>query len=50
MVPFKEMVFVEEMDTYLPQDNVPAGARTMTLSGTELRRRLMEGLELPVWS
>ena len=49
MVPFREMVYVEERDAYMTEDEVPAGARTLTLSGTELRRRLAEGREIPAW-
>jgi sulfate adenylyltransferase len=49
MVPFKEMVYVEELDTYLPDDEVPAGSRKLSMSGTELRRRLATGKELPSW-
>ncbi|HEX2222590.1 MAG TPA: bifunctional sulfate adenylyltransferase/adenylylsulfate kinase [Thermoanaerobaculia bacterium] len=49
MVPFQMVSYVEELDTYMPQDEVPAGARTLDLSGTELRRRLAEGREIPSW-
>jgi len=49
MVPFKMVTYVEDLDTYLPQDEVPAGARTLDISGTELRRRLQEGREIPAW-
>ncbi len=49
MVPFKMVSYVEELDTYLPQDEIPPGARTLDISGTELRRRLQEGRELPAW-
>jgi sulfate adenylyltransferase len=49
MVPFRMMVFVEELDTYVPEDEVPAGMRALNLSGTELRRRLAQGRELPEW-
>ena len=48
-VPFKMVSYVEDLDTYLPQDEIPAGARTLDLSGTELRRRLQEGREIPDW-
>jgi len=48
-VPFKQMVYVEDLDTYLPEDEVPAGSRALALSGTELRRRLAAGRELPSW-
>lgn len=49
MVPFQEMVYVEERDAHMPDDEVPKGARTLSISGTELRRRLNEGAELPSW-
>jgi sulfate adenylyltransferase len=49
MVPFKMVSYVEDLDTYMPQDEIPAGARTLDISGTELRRRLQEGRELPAW-
>lgn len=49
MVPFKNMLFVEDLGTYVPEDEVPEGARVLSISGTELRRRLAEGLEIPEW-
>jgi sulfate adenylyltransferase len=49
MVPFQAMVYVEDLDTYLPDDEVPEGVRTLDISGTELRRRLAEGREIPRW-
>ena len=49
MVPFQEMVYVEDRDTYMPDDEVPKGARVLSISGTEQRRRLNEGSELPSW-
>ena len=49
MVPFQEMVYVEERDAYMPDSEVPTGARMLSISGTELRRRLNEGAELPSW-
>jgi sulfate adenylyltransferase len=49
MVPFRAMVYVEDLQEYLPIDEVPEGAATRTLSGTELRRRLEKGQELPGW-
>jgi sulfate adenylyltransferase len=48
-VPFNTMVYVEDQDTYVEEDEVPKGARTLNISGTELRRRLSEGRELPSW-
>jgi len=49
MVPFRQMVYVEHLDGYFPEDEVPKGARTLTISGTEQRRRLNEGRDLPEW-
>ncbi len=49
MVPFKQMVYVEDKDTYMPTDQVPEGARVLDISGTELRARLADGREIPEW-
>ncbi|TCO81087.1 sulfate adenylyltransferase [Plasticicumulans lactativorans] len=49
MVPFQEMVYVEELAEYVPQDEVQPGQSVLNISGTEFRRRLMEGLEIPSW-
>ncbi len=49
MVPFRMMVYVDDLDAYRPEDEVPAGARVLSISGTELRRRLTEGGDLPPW-
>ena len=49
MIPFKKMVYVEDKAQYYPINEVPEGARTADISGTELRRRLAEGLEIPQW-
>ncbi len=49
MVPFRNMVYVESRDEYMPDDEVPAGARVLSISGTEQRRRLNEGKDLPSW-
>jgi sulfate adenylyltransferase len=49
MVPFQMLSYVEELDTYLPQDEIKPGMRTLDISGTELRRRLQEGRDLPGW-
>ena len=49
MVPFKMMVYVDELEAYVPVDDVPEGTRTLNLSGTELRARLAAGTDLPAW-
>jgi sulfate adenylyltransferase len=48
-VPFNTMLYLEDQDTYVQENEVPAGARTLNISGTELRRRLAEGRDLPSW-
>jgi sulfate adenylyltransferase len=49
MVPFKMMVYVEDLDTYFPEDEVPADHHTLNISGTELRQMLEEGKDIPEW-
>jgi sulfate adenylyltransferase len=49
MVPFKHMVYVQERAEYQPADEVEKDATVLNISGTELRRRLQEGLEIPDW-
>jgi sulfate adenylyltransferase len=49
MVPFKNMVYVEDKAQYFPEDEVEKGTRTLDISGTELRRRLQEGADIPDW-
>jgi sulfate adenylyltransferase len=49
LVPFKEMVYVQDRGQYAPSDEVAPGETVLGLSGTELRRRLREGIEIPAW-
>ena len=49
MVDFKHMVYVQERDQYYPANEVPEGCTVLDISGTELRRRLREGLDIPSW-
>jgi sulfate adenylyltransferase len=49
MVPFKEMVYVENKAEYMAADETEPGDQVLELSGTEFRRRLREGLEIPEW-
>lgn len=49
MVPFKLMVYVEEKSEYMPIDEVSENLTQKNISGTELRKRLDKGLELPEW-
>ena len=49
MVDFKHMVYVQEKASYYPANEVPEGCSVLDISGTELRRRLREGLDIPEW-
>ncbi len=49
MVPFRMMVYVEDRDSYEPVDAVKEGERTLSVSGSDLRRRLRKGLPIPEW-
>ncbi len=49
MIDFKKMVFVQERAEYQPADEVADGQTVLDISGTELRRRLSEGLDIPDW-
>ena len=49
MVPFNMMVYLADQDRYVPEDEVLNGARVLNLSGTDLRRRLNEGGDIPSW-
>ena len=49
MVDFKHMVYVQEKAQYEPIDEVDKSLTCLDISGTELRRRLAEGLDIPEW-
>ena len=51
MVDFKHMVYVQERAQYEPNDEIEdrENVTVLNISGTELRRRLAEGLEIPEW-
>ena len=49
MVPFKTMVYVENKAEYMLADETDPGDKVLNLSGTEFRRRLIEGLDIPEW-
>lgn len=49
IVPFKEVVYVEEEDNYQPIDEVPPGKKILSISGTQLRKMLNEGADIPYW-
>ena len=49
MVEFEMMVFSQDKAQYIPASEINENERILNISGTELRRRLREGLEIPEW-
>ena len=49
MVPFRHMVYVEDKAQYVPADETTPDQKVLDISGTEFRRRLQEGLDIPEW-
>ena len=49
LLPFEQMVYVPARQVYLGKEEVKAGEKTETLSGTEVRRRLQSGADIPEW-
>jgi sulfate adenylyltransferase len=49
MVPFRMMVYAENRAQYVPVDDASDDDKVLNISGTELRRRLAEGLDIPDW-
>ncbi len=49
MVPFEQMVYVEDRSQYLPINETTPDMKIANLTGTEFRRRLQEGLDIPDW-
>lgn len=49
LVPFPRMRYAEDRAEYLQESALPEGARVVTLSDEEFRRRLDAGLKIPEW-
>ncbi len=49
MVPFQELSYVKELDTFLPQDELEPGQIILSVSGSELRRCVKDQLPIPSW-
>ena len=49
MVDFKSMSYVAERAQFYPSNEIPKNSTVLDISGTEMRRRLTEGLEIPDW-
>lgn len=49
MVPYQNMVYLEDKDVFVPDDQVPNGSRVLDISRPELHARLSGGREIPAW-
>ena len=50
IMPFEEMVYLADADRYEQITAIPAGARVLSISGTEVREKyLLQGKPLPEW-
>lgn len=49
VVPFPAMVYAANRDTYVPSTEVSPDDDVRDISGTQLRRHLHEGSEIPTW-
>lgn len=50
MVPFRELVYLPDEERYEETDKVPAGARVLNISGTQVREEYLAlGRPLPEW-
>ncbi|KAJ1979596.1 Sulfate adenylyltransferase [Dimargaris xerosporica] len=49
VVPFQMVAYLPDTDEYVPADEVPEGVKPLSISGTELRRRLKTGAAIPGW-
>jgi sulfate adenylyltransferase len=49
MVAFEMMLYSSDRAEYVPASEVKEGENILNISGTELRRRLQQGLDIPSW-
>jgi sulfate adenylyltransferase len=47
MVPFKELVYLPEKETYEELDKIPEDSKKLKISGSEIRKLLEKGKDLP---
>jgi len=46
---FQEMLYLENKSEYVPADELQPEDKALAISGTEFRRRLEQGLDIPEW-
>lgn len=49
VIPFEQMVYVANKEAYVPQSEAQAEDQVLDISGTEFRRRMRAGEEIPTW-
>lgn len=49
VVPFRMVTYLPDEDRYAPIDTIDKSTKTLNISGTELRKRLRDGTEIPSW-
>jgi sulfate adenylyltransferase len=50
VIPFNKMVYLPFEDEYRFSDQVPDSTQTISLSGTDIRGRIRNGRNIPMWS
>lgn len=50
IVPFEEMVYLPFEDEYRPRNEVAEGTQTISMTGTDIRKRIREGRRIPEWA
>lgn len=46
---FQEVEYVPELKAFLPGDQIPAGSKTLSISGTKFRAMMAKGDPIPEW-
>jgi sulfate adenylyltransferase len=49
IVASKELVYLKKTDSFIPYDEVPENAEVLSISGTDLRKKLKSNEEIPEW-
>lgn len=49
VIPFNQMVYIEQLKTYVPDNEIPQGTNVLNISGTQFRKMLNDGTEIPSW-
>ncbi|MCB2231489.1 bifunctional sulfate adenylyltransferase/adenylylsulfate kinase [bacterium] len=49
MIPFEKLYYVEDLDEFRSETNIPKNARVLTIADSDLKDRLDHGREIPDW-